>query len=93
MFRSNKLLRRSYTLVDARRGKASSSSTSGKGGAALDSALQGLGGNSVPTLTGLSAATNGFSSSRHDWVAPEASRLLRNDGGKLTLAYQASGGN
>lgn len=68
-------------------------SSSGKGGADLDSALQGLNGSSVPTLTGLGAASNNFSSSRHDWVPPEASRLLRNDGTKLTLAYQASGGN
>ena len=65
--------------------------TSGKGGAALEGALQGSSGSKIQTLTGLDASTNGFSASRHDWVPPQASRLLRNDGTNLTLAYQASG--
>ena len=65
--------------------------SSGKGGADLEKALEKEKGTSVKALTGLDAATNGFSQSRHDWVPPEASRLLRNDGTNLTLAYQASG--
>ncbi len=65
--------------------------SSGKGGADLEKALEKEKGTSVKALTGLNAATNGFSQSRHDWVPPEASRLLRNDGTNLTLAYQASG--
>ena len=65
--------------------------SSGAGGAALDKALEAVKGTALKSLTGLSADTNGFSSSRHDWVAPEASRLLRNDGTKQTLAYQAGG--
>jgi branched-chain amino acid transport system substrate-binding protein len=65
--------------------------TSGKGGADLQKALEGLSGSSVTALTGISADSNGFSASRHDWVPPQASRLLHNDGTKLTVAYQASG--
>jgi branched-chain amino acid transport system substrate-binding protein len=65
--------------------------SSGKGGSALESALQDTSSSSVKTLTGLNSATNGFSASRHDWVPPQASRLLHNDGTNLTLAYQSGG--
>jgi branched-chain amino acid transport system substrate-binding protein len=61
----------------------------GKGGAALQEAVQNVTGSKYQSLTG-GAGQNGFSASRHDWVPASASSILQNHGTKLTVALPSS---